>query len=201
MKEAIDVAGLPACEASRLRPVTTPAEDAPAVALLRAAGAILIGKTNISELSAFPDSANLVYGTTRNPVDLERSAGGSSGGEAAAVAAGLSAFGLGSDYGGSIRAPAHFCGVAGIRPGIGRVPSAGHLPPVQPAARRHWSTIGPLARSVADLELVLWSSSASPSAARRSRAGPPSSTTCSNVPSTGPAPPRSSWRPVASPAR
>ena len=155
VKEAIDVAGLPACEASRLRPVTTPAEDAPAVALLRAAGAILIGKTNISELSAFPDSANLVYGTTRNPLDPSRSAGGSSGGEAAAVAAGLSAFGLGSDYGGSIRAPAHFCGVAGIRPGIGRVPSAGHLPPVQPPARRHWSTIGPLARSVADLELVL----------------------------------------------
>jgi Asp-tRNA(Asn)/Glu-tRNA(Gln) amidotransferase A subunit family amidase len=155
VKEAIESAGLPACEASRLRPVTTPADDAPAVALLRDAGAILLGKTNISELCAHPDSSNLVYGATRNPVDPTRSAGGSSGGEAAAVAAGLSAFGIGSDYGGSIRAPAAFCGIAAIRPGLGRVPAGGHLPRVQPPARRYWSTIGPLARSVADLELIL----------------------------------------------
>jgi amidase len=155
VKEAIETAGLPACEASRLRPSTTPARDAPAVALLRSAGAILLGKTNISELCAHPDSSNVVYGATRNPVDPARSAGGSSGGEAAAVAAGLSAFGIGSDYGGSIRAPAAFCGIAGIRPGLGRVPAAGQLPRVQPPARHYWSTIGPLARNVADLELVL----------------------------------------------
>lgn len=155
VKEAIDTAGLPACEASRLRPVETPARDAPAVAALREAGAILIGKTNISELCAHPDSSNLVYGATRNPVDPSRSACGSSGGEGAAVGAGLSAFGIGSDYGGSIRAPAHFCGIAGMRPGLGRVPSAGHLPRVQPPARAYWSTIGPLARSVSDLELVM----------------------------------------------
>jgi amidase len=155
VKEAIATAGLPACEASRLRPLETPPRDAPAVAALRAAGAILLGKTNISELCAHPDSSNAVYGATCNPVDPSRSAGGSSGGEGAAVGAGLSAFGLGSDYGGSIRAPAHFCGVAGMRPGLGRVPTAGHLPRRQPPARAYWSTIGALAGSVADLELVL----------------------------------------------
>jgi Asp-tRNA(Asn)/Glu-tRNA(Gln) amidotransferase A subunit family amidase len=155
VKEAIDTAGLPACEASRLRPVETPARDAPAVARLRKAGAILVGKTNISELCAHPDSSNLVYGATRNPVDPTRSACGSSGGEGASVGAGLSAFGIGSDYGGSIRAPAHFCGVVGMRPGLGRVPTEGHLPRVQPPARAYWSTIGPLARTVADVALVL----------------------------------------------
>jgi Asp-tRNA(Asn)/Glu-tRNA(Gln) amidotransferase A subunit family amidase len=155
VKEAIDTAALPACEASRLRPVETPAADAPAVARLREAGAILIGKTNISELCAHPDSSNLVYGATRNPVDQSRSACGSSGGEGAAVGSGMSAFGIGSDYGGSIRAPAHFCGVAGMRPGVGRVPTGGHLPRMQPPARRYWSTIGPLARTAADLEAVM----------------------------------------------
>jgi Asp-tRNA(Asn)/Glu-tRNA(Gln) amidotransferase A subunit family amidase len=155
VKEAIEVAGLPACEASRLRPVEVAASDAPVVARLRDAGAILVGKTNISELCAHPDSSNLVYGATRNPVDATRSAGGSSGGEGAAVASGMSAFGIGSDYGGSIRAPAHFCGIAGMRPGLGRVPTEGHLPRSQPPARRYWSTIGPLTRTVADLELVM----------------------------------------------
>jgi amidase len=155
VKEAVDTAGLPAREASFLRPVETPEHDAPAVARLREAGAILIGKTNISELCAHPDSSNLVYGATRNPVDPSRSACGSSGGEGAAVGSGMSAFGIGSDYGGSIRGPAHFCGIAGMRPGLGRIPSAGHLPRSQPPGRAYWSTIGPLARSVADLELVM----------------------------------------------
>lgn len=155
VKEAIETSGLPGCEASRLRPVETPIADAPVVARLREAGAILIGKTNVSELCAHPDSSNLVYGATRNPVDPSRSAGGSSGGEAAAVGSGMSAFGIGSDYGGSIRAPAHFCGIVGMRPGVGRIPTDGHLPRVQPPARRYWSTIGAVTRSVADLELVL----------------------------------------------
>ena len=88
-------------------------------------------------------------------MDPTRSACGSSGGEAAAVGAGMCAFGIGSDYGGSIRGPAHFCGVFGMRPGLGRVPAEGHLPRVQPPGRRYWSTIGPLTRTVADLELVL----------------------------------------------
>src|SRR6185295_14041510 len=125
------------------------------VARLREAGAILVGKTNISELCAHPDSSNVVYGATRNPVDPTRSACGSSGGEAAAVGSGMSAFGIGSDYGGSIRAPAHFCGIAGMRPGLGRGPTAGHLPRSQPPGRAYWSTIGPLAGTVSDLEVVL----------------------------------------------
>jgi amidase len=155
VKEAIATEGLPGCEASRLRAPEVAARDATAVARLRAAGAILVGKTNISELCAHPDSSNLVYGATRNPYDLSRTACGSSGGEGAAVASGMSTFGIGSDYGGSVRAPAAFCGVVGMRPGLGRVPTDGHLPHEQPAFRRHWSMIGPLARSVADIELVL----------------------------------------------
>jgi Asp-tRNA(Asn)/Glu-tRNA(Gln) amidotransferase A subunit family amidase len=155
VKEAIAAEGLPGCEASLLRPTEIARRDATAVARLRAAGAILVGKTNISELCAHPDSSNRVYGATRNPYDLERTAGGSSGGEGAAVASAMSAFGIGSDYGGSVRAPASFCGVVGMRPGLGRVPTDGHLPHEQPAFRRSWSTIGPLARSVADVELVL----------------------------------------------
>ena len=155
VKEAIAVQGLPGREASLLRPLEVAVADAGVVARLRAAGAIPIGKTNTSELCAHPDSSNLVYGATRNPHDSTRSAGGSSGGEGAAVASGMSAFGIGSDYGGSIRAPAHFCGVAAIRPGVGRVPTDGHLPHVQPPFRRRWSTMGPLAPTVADLELVL----------------------------------------------
>lgn len=155
VKEAITVAGLPARECSLLRPCEIAAEDAAVVGRLRAAGAVLLGTTNTSELCAFPDTVNRVFGATRNPVDPTRSAGGSSGGEGAAVRAGLSAFGLGSDYGGSIRAPAHWCGVAGIRPGAGRVPTTGLLPHEQPRWRAAWTTIGPLARTVADLELVL----------------------------------------------
>jgi Asp-tRNA(Asn)/Glu-tRNA(Gln) amidotransferase A subunit family amidase len=155
VKEAIAVEGLPGREASWLRPLDVAATDATVVRRLRAAGAVLLGKTNISELCAHPDSSNLVYGATRNPHDAARSAGGSSGGEAAAVAAGMSAVGIGSDYGGSIRAPAHFCGVVGMRPGVGRVPVDGHLPHKQPFFRRRWSTIGPLAPTVGDVEVVL----------------------------------------------
>ena len=155
VKEAIVVEGLPGREASLLRPLEIGAKDATAVARLRAAGAILVGKTNISELCAHPDSSNLVYGATRNPFDPARSAGGSSGGEGAAVAAGMSAFGLGSDYGGSVRAPASFCGLAGMRPGVGFAPTDGHLPHRKPPFRGRLSTVGPLAPAVADLELVL----------------------------------------------
>lgn len=131
------------------------AQDAVVVASLRQAGAILLGKTNISEFASFPDSVNRVYGATRNPHDPTRSAGGSCGGEACAIAACMSALGVGSDYGGSIRAPAHFCGVLGLRTGGGGIPLAGHLPHDPPPGRAMWSTIGPLARAVADLELAL----------------------------------------------
>jgi amidase len=153
-KDQFEVAGLASREASLLFPETVPAHDAAAVARLRAAGGILLGKTNMSELALFPDSVNRLHGATRNPHDPSRSAGGSSGGEACAVAAGLSPLGLGADYGGSIRCPAHFCGVVGLRAGVGAIPAAGHAPHDRTAARTALSTVGPLARTVADLELA-----------------------------------------------
>lgn len=155
VKECVEVAGLPLCEASLLRAPERSARDATVVARLQAAGAIPLGKTNISELASFPDTTNLVYGDTRNPHDLARSASGSSGGEAAAVATGMSPLGIGSDYGGSIRGPAHATGVVGLRPGRGTVPLAGHAPARQPPGRALWSTIGPLARTVEDAALAL----------------------------------------------
>lgn len=154
-KEPLEVAGLPACEASLLRERVIATKDAEAVARLREAGAIFVGKGNVSEFALFPDAVNLVYGATRNPHDATRSAGGSSGGDACAVAAGLVSFGVGSDYGGSIRAPAHFCGVVGVRAGSGAIPLAGHLPHGQSPGRARWTTLGPLARRVADARLVL----------------------------------------------
>ena len=127
-KSAIDVAGH-LCEAgTRLRAGHIAAEDAPLVARLRAAGAVILGVTNTPELLMAWETDNLLYGRTNNPWDLTRTAGGSSGGEAAAIAAGLSAGGVGSDGGGSIRVPAHFCGICGLKPTPGRIPSTGHYP-------------------------------------------------------------------------
>ena len=126
-----------------------------AVRRLQDAGAILLGKTNVSEFSMFWDASNPLFGSTRNPHDRERSAGGSSGGEACAVASGMSALGLGSDLGGSIRGPAHFCGVYGLRAGRGVIPSAAHHPlPATPGVRQMGS-LGPLARTLDDIELAL----------------------------------------------
>lgn len=138
--------------------------DATAVSRLRAAGAILLGKTNSSEFALHPETTNRVFGPTRNPWDLTRTPGGSSGGESAAVAAGCSAFGIGSDFGGSLRWPAHCTGTVTIRPSLGLVPSTGILPsmsPLDPPAPNTTSflgrvqVMGPLARSVADLTLLL----------------------------------------------
>jgi Asp-tRNA(Asn)/Glu-tRNA(Gln) amidotransferase A subunit family amidase len=155
VKEQIAVAGVPSCEASLLLPAVAPAADAAVVRLLRDAGAVLLGTTNMSELALFPDTVNRVYGATPNPHDPTRSAGGSSGGEAAAVAQGLVGFGIGSDYGGSIRCPAHFCGVAGLRPGTGVVPGDGAGGRLHAPARAALSTVGPLALGADDLALVL----------------------------------------------
>lgn len=155
VKECIEAAGVPLCCASRLVARYEPRRDAAVVARLRAAGAILLGTTNISELASFPDTVNLVYGATRNPHDSARSVSGSSGGEAAAVAAGMSPLGVGSDYGGSIRGPAHATGILGLRPGRDAVPPDGFAPLRQPPGRMLWSTIGPLARTVADLATAL----------------------------------------------
>ncbi len=130
-------------------------QDATVITNLRQAGAILIGKTNIPEFALHYDSNNLVYGATRNPHDPERSAGGSSGGEGAALATGITPIGVGSDYGGSIRVPAHFNGVVGLRPGRWVVPYAGHFPHAQAMTVQLWSEIGPMARYVDDLQLLL----------------------------------------------
>ncbi|HUA36602.1 MAG TPA: amidase [Candidatus Binataceae bacterium] len=130
--------------------------DAPTVARLRAAGAIIICKTNTPELTMDYDCDNPLFGQTNNPWDHSRVPGGSSGGEAAALASGMAALGLGSDYGGSIRVPSHFCGVTGLKPSWGTIPGAGHMSPgpAAPPPVAHMATIGPMARYVDDLTLA-----------------------------------------------
>ena len=124
------------------------------VARYKRAGAIVIGMTNLPELSAAGENDNLVFGRTNNPYDPSRHPGGSSGGEGAAIASGQSPLGVGSDVGGSIRGPAHFCGIAGIKPTSGRVPGTGHFPSFAGGFSQLWQ-LGPLARYVEDLILAL----------------------------------------------
>src|SRR5882757_7784468 len=153
IKSAIDVAGHRCESGTRLRAGYVAAQDAPLVARLRAAGAVILGVTNTPELLMAWETDNLLYGRTNNPWDLTRTAGGSSGGESAAIAAGLSAGGVGSDGGGSIREPAHFCGICGLKPTPGRIPATGHFPQsVGPFALL--GVVGPMARTVADLKLL-----------------------------------------------
>jgi Asp-tRNA(Asn)/Glu-tRNA(Gln) amidotransferase A subunit family amidase len=153
IKSSIDVAGH-RCEAgTRLRAGYVAAEDAPLVARLRGAGAVILGMTNAPELLMAWETDNLLYGRTNNPWDLTRTAGGSSGGEAAAIAAGLSAGGVGSDGGGSIRVPAHFCGICGLKPTPGRIPETGHFPKGSgPFALL--GVVGPMARTMEDLRIL-----------------------------------------------
>lgn len=153
IKSSIDVAGH-RCEAGTcLRAGHVPAQDAPLVARLRAAGAVILGVTSAPELLMAWETDNLLYGRTNNPWDLARTAGGSSGGESAAIAAGLSSGGVGSDGGGSIREPAHFTGICGLKPTPGRVPSTGHFPKSGgPFALL--GVVGPMARTVSDLKLL-----------------------------------------------
>ncbi|MGO9865667.1 MAG: amidase [Terriglobales bacterium] len=153
LKSSIDVAGH-RCEAgTRLRAGYIAAADAPLVARLRAAGAVVLGTTNAPELLMAWETDNLLYGRTNNPWDLSRTAGGSSGGEAAAIAAGLSAGGVGSDGGGSIRVPAHFCGICGLKPTPGRIPSTGHYPKsAGPFALI--GVVGPMARTIEDVRAL-----------------------------------------------
>ena len=154
IKSSIDVAHM-RCEAgTKLRAGYVASADAPLVARLKSAGAIILGTTNVPEMLMAYETDNLLYGRTNNPWDLERTPGGSSGGEAAAIAAGCSAAGVGSDGGGSIRVPAHFSGICGLKPTPGRIPATGHFPPcIGPFALL--GVVGPMARSVADLELML----------------------------------------------
>jgi len=153
IKSCIDVAGWPAPAGSLLRKEYLPQRDAPLVTRLKAAGAILLGNTNTPEFLMAYETNNLVNGRTSNPWNVAYSAGGSSGGEAAAIASGCSAGGVGSDGGGSIRVPAHFCGICGLKPTPGRIPATGHFP--AGAGAFSWiGVVGPMARTIADLRLL-----------------------------------------------
>lgn len=153
VKSSIAVKGFKCEIGSTLHRGFIPDEDALVVSRLRAAGATLLGTTNCPEFLMAYETDNLLYGRTANPWSLDHSAGGSSGGEAAAIAAGLSACGLGSDSGGSVREPAHFCGICSLKPTPGRIPGRGHLPPcVGPFSIL--GAIGPMARTVGDVALL-----------------------------------------------
>jgi amidase len=153
VKSSISTAGYKCEIGSLLHKDEVPSEDAVVVARLRAAGALILGTTNCPEFLMAYETANLVHGRVRNPWDLERSPGGSSGGEAAAIAAGLSAGGLGSDSGGSVRVPAHFTGICSMKPTPGRIPGRGHQPPcVGPFSTL--GAIGPMARTMEDVTLL-----------------------------------------------
>lgn len=155
IKDSLDTAGLVSTGGTKGRAAFIPAQDATVVARLRAAGAILLGKTNTPELTLAGETNNLVYGQTNNPYDLSRTPGGSSGGAGAIIAAGGSPFDVGSDTGGSIRLPAHFCGIVGLKPTSGRVPRTGHVVPYAMGAVDALTQNGPMARYVADLALTL----------------------------------------------
>jgi amidase len=155
LKDSFDTAGIISTGGTKGRAQYVPERDATVVARLRNAGAVLLGKTNTPELTLAGETDNLIYGRTNNPYDLSRSPGGSSGGSAAIVAAGGSPLDLGSDTGGSIRLPAHWTGIAGIRPNSGRVPRTGHIIPYGMGALDALTQIGPMARYVEDLALAL----------------------------------------------
>jgi amidase len=150
VKSSVDVTGWPCECGSRLRKGYVPSQDATLVARLRSAGAILLGNTNVPEFLMAYETDNALYGRTNSPWDWERTPGGSSGGEAAAIAAGCSAGGVGSDGGGSIRVPAHFSGICGLKPTPGRVPSTGHYP-ASAGPFAQLGVVGPMARTVADV--------------------------------------------------
>ena len=156
VKDCLATAGIrTTCGATALAEYV-PAADATVVARLRAAGAIVVGKTNLPPYAGDAQSYNDLFGTTNNPWDVTRTPGGSSGGSAAAIAAGLSALELGSDLGGSLRIPAHFTGIYTLKPTFGIVPLAGHIPPLPGSAIGvDIAAIGPLSRSADDLDLCL----------------------------------------------
>lgn len=151
VKDTFDTAGVRTTRGSRLFAEHVPDRDATVVARAKAAGAIFLGKTNTPEFALWWETANLVFGRTSNPHDPERSSGGSSGGEAVAVATGMSSMGIGSDLGGSIRLPSHYCGAVGLKPTHGRVPLTGHFP----ETLFRFTHAGPVTRSVRDAALAL----------------------------------------------
>ncbi len=153
IKDSFDIAGQPTLCGSRFRLGHIAERDSTAVARLRAAGAIILGKTNTPEFLNNYETDNLLTGRTNHPRNPALTAGGSSGGEAAAIASFCSPGGMGSDGGGSIRVPAHYCGIAGLKPTPGRVSAAGHFPPIaHPGGLL--GVGGPMARSVSDVALL-----------------------------------------------
>jgi len=154
IKSCIDVAGMK-CEAgSKVRAGNVPRKDAVLVQRLRSAGAIVLGVTNTPEFLMAWETDNLLYGRTNNPWDMTRTPGGSSGGEAAAIAACMSAGGVGSDGGGSVRVPAHYTGICALKPTPGRIPASGHFP--SGAGPFAWlGQVGPMARTIDDIHLML----------------------------------------------
>lgn len=157
IKDTLETKGLRTTSSYQPLANYVPKQDATAVARLRAAGAIILGKTNTPQLAGNFQTNSPLFGRTNNPWNHEYTPGGSTGGGASAVAAGLSPLELGSDIGGSIRVPSHFCGIFGLKPTQNRVSTFGHIPelPGAPKTIRHLQTIGPLARSVEDLRLCL----------------------------------------------
>ncbi len=154
IKDSLDTEGVISTGGTKGRQDYLPARDATVVARLRRAGAILLGKTNTPELTLSFDTDYLIYGPTKNPYDLKRSPGGSSGGAAAAISANSTPFDIGSDFGGSIRLPAHYCGITGIKPTSGRVPRTGHIYPFG-GYLDHLQQLGPMSRHVHDLFPIL----------------------------------------------
>ncbi|GAA5117294.1 amidase [Pseudonocardia adelaidensis] len=157
VKESFHVAGLPTTWGIPEFAGFVPDSDAVAVQRVKAAGAVVLGKTNVPFALGDMQSYNAIYGTTGNPWDAQRTPGGSSGGSAAALAAGYGALSIGSDIGGSLRNPAHYCGVYAHKPSLGLLPLRGHTPPDVPVvpAESDLAVIGPMARTAADLKLLL----------------------------------------------
>ncbi|MGW6913324.1 amidase [Kitasatospora sp. NPDC054939] len=157
VKESYNIAGLPTTWGMPQYRNHLPAEDAVQVSRLKAAGAVVLGKTNVPVGLQDIQSFNEIYGTTNNPWDHTRTAGGSSGGSAAALASGFGALSIGSDIGGSLRTPAHFCGVYAHKPTLGLAPARGMVPPPGPALPidQDLAAVGPMVRTARDLSLLL----------------------------------------------
>ena len=156
IKDTIETEGIRTTAGAPWLAGHVPSQDADAVSRLKAAGAVVFGKTNCPLLGGDAQSENVVFGTTGNPWALDRSPGGSSGGSAAALAAGQTALELGSDIGGSVRNPAHYCGVYGHKPSFGIIPTRGHIPPPPGALSLvDLAVVGPLGRAAEDLALAL----------------------------------------------
>jgi amidase len=155
VKESFDVAGLPTTWGAPQFKDWIAVQDAVMVARVKAAGAVILGKTNVPLFLGDWQSHNEIYGATKNPWDLARTPGGSSGGSSAALAVGFGPLSLGSDIGGSLRTPAHYCGICAHKPTLALVPMGGHIVPGTVLRENGLSVVGPMARSAADLSLTL----------------------------------------------